>query len=225
MSRPVPLTAHHSLARLMPLPWNESPGFSGALISWIYWLPLASPSPDFLTVMDKTRREGVQVFFYFRRFPQGCKTLRPRWRSIQPLSGGKKNAPTWCATFIICPCNPILILYFAHPFVFPEVQMFKCVLDATNQPGLFTLLRGTDEGESRETPAIHFSPTFSCTDIQAKVGHGHKSPSTITGTFWAGPSLAVFCFLIASWQIAVINGRKHSLQPSLDVVPTAPLMD
>ena len=178
---------------------------------------------------------GALDLFDFRCFPRGCETLRLYWHRTSLCRGKNKkinkNAPTWCATFILCPCNPIpilfiyLFIYFTHPFVFPKVLMFKCVLDTTNQPGLFTLLRGTDQEESRETPAIHFSPTFSCTDIQAKVGHGHKSPSTITGTFWAGPSLAVFCFLIASWQIAVINGRKHSLQPSLDVVPTAPLMD
>lgn len=88
-----------------------------------------------------------------------------------------------------------------------------------------TLLRGTDEKQKLRNAAIHFPHAFSCTDIQAKVGHSHKSQGTIPGTFWAGPSLAVFCFLIASWQIAVINGRKHSLQPSLDVVPTASLMD
>lgn len=90
---------------------------------------------------------------------------------------------------------------------------------------MFQLCVFTHEEERSEAQPSIFLGAFSCTDIQAKVGHRHKSQSTIRDTFWAGPSLAVFCFLIASWQIAVINGRKYSLQPSLDVVPAVPLMD
>lgn len=56
----------------------------------------------------------------------------------------------------------------------------------------------------------------------ALVNHAAKKLKTFFGTVrhW-------LCFVVSSqsWQIAVINGTKYGLQPSLDVVPAAPLMN
>lgn len=72
---------------------------------------------------------GALDLFDFRCFPRGCETLRLYWHRTSLCRGKNKkinkNAPTWCATFILCPCNPIPILFIylfiSHiPSFFPK---------------------------------------------------------------------------------------------------------